>query len=131
MESPKKIRILLIEDSPTDVRLFQIKLNELKVAAELTVFRTGNEALQYLDGRTAVEGTGRQTLPDVIFLDDRLPGENSRDIVKKIKTHHNLNNIPLMVMTAALDAHGQNIPGAQFVANFDLREALLKAGLIS
>jgi len=83
MDTSSLFTILLIEDSPADVKLFQIKLRELKIKNPVAAFRTGEEALEYLDGRTALEGKNCAQLPGLIFLDDRLPEEDSGRILKK------------------------------------------------
>ena len=96
-----KLRILIIEDDRDDVIILQELLVVLNIPNEMTCFRTGEEAVEYLEGRTAIEGTARQVLPDIIFLDLRLPGEDGLAILKKFRRHHGLRAIPVIVMSAS------------------------------
>lgn len=92
------VEILLIEDSPGDVRLTQEALKEGKVLANLTVAADGVEALRVLrrEGNHAQAKT-----PDLILLDLNLPGKDGREILKEIKSDDALKHIPVVVLTTS------------------------------
>lgn len=93
----QSLRILLVEDNPSDVRLIREALKECTLPVEVTVARDGVEAMDYLHG---VEGDGRKQ-PDVILLDLNLPKKNGREVLAEIKSAPRLKRIPVVVMTSS------------------------------
>lgn len=90
----KSIEILLVEDNPGDVRLTQEALREGKIANNLVVASSGDEAL----ARLRREGATR---PDLILLDLNLPGMDGREVLRQIKGDESLKQIPVVVMTSS------------------------------
>jgi CheY-like chemotaxis protein len=98
LKSPR-IDILLVEDSPGDVRLTREALQEGKVLNELKVVSDGVEALDYLFQR----GSHRDaTRPDLILLDLNLPKKDGREVLAEIKADQHLKRIPVVVLTTSL-----------------------------
>lgn len=93
----KTLRMLVIEDSPSDIRLLQEAVKENKVRCEMSVARDGVEGLQYL--RQVSEG--ELDRPDLIILDLNLPLKNGREVLAEIKTSPKLKQIPVLVMTSS------------------------------
>ena len=100
-EQTSKLQLLVVEDNRCDLEILEVHFKKMGFAYEMASFRTGEEAVQYLHGRAALEGLSRRTLPDLIFLDLKLPGEDGLEILRKIKTHPTLKTIPVIVMTAS------------------------------
>jgi CheY-like chemotaxis protein len=97
-EEGKPVEILLIEDSPGDVRLTQEALKEAKVLNRLSVAADGVEALEFLrrEGRFAGEPH-----PDLILLDLNLPRKDGREVLAEIKADPLLRRIPVVVLTTS------------------------------
>jgi len=76
------IEILLVEDSPGDVRLTREALREAKVANRLHVVGDGAEALDFLARRGRHAAAPR---PDLILLDLNLPKIGGREVLASIK----------------------------------------------
>ncbi|HLH03748.1 MAG TPA: response regulator [Bryobacteraceae bacterium] len=76
----KNLEILLVEDSPSDVRLIREAIREAGVSIALSVARDGLEALHYLAGCEQ----GRSSRPDLILLDWHLPRMNGREVLAEI-----------------------------------------------
>jgi chemotaxis family two-component system response regulator Rcp1 len=95
---PRPVEILLVEDSPGDVRLTQEALKENKVANRLSVAGDGEEALQYLrrEGRFA-----DAPRPDLILLDLNLPRKDGRQTLAEIKLDPSLKRIPVVILTTS------------------------------
>ena len=93
-----KIRILLVEDSPSDVRLTQEALLDSKTEHELNVVNDGEQALDYL--RDAKE-RGASHLPDVILLDLNMPRKNGHEVMAEIKLVPELARIPVILLTVS------------------------------
>jgi len=92
----KPVEILLVEDSPGDVRLTQECLKGAKVRNNLRVVNDGIEALRYLRQEGAYRGA---PVPDLILLDLNLPKKDGREVLAEIKKDHLLQHIPVVVLT--------------------------------
>ena len=91
-------RILLVEDSPADVRLAQEVLAEAGVDHDLYVAEDGELALQML--RDPVTHTGGQ-LPDLVLLDLNLPRLSGREVLAEIKRHARWRRIPVLILSTS------------------------------
>lgn len=95
---PKPIAILLVEDSPGDVRLTEEAFREAKVLNEMHVVADGVKAMQYLRR----EGEYAEALhPDLILLDLNLPRMDGREVLAEIKADPGLSHIPVVVLTTS------------------------------
>jgi two-component system response regulator len=90
------IEILLVEDSPADVRLTKEALKDEKLYVNLNVVSDGVEAMAYLhkEGKYA-----KAVRPDLILLDLNLPKKDGREVLKEIKNDEKLKVIPVVVLT--------------------------------
>ncbi len=93
----KCLRILLVEDSPSDVRLIREALKETPVPVEITVAYDGVEAMNILQQSEA----GKADRPDLVLLDLNLPRKNGREVLAEVKSAPNLKQIPVLVMTSS------------------------------
>jgi len=92
------IEILLVEDSPADVRLTREALKEEKLHMNLNVVGDGVEAMQFLrkEGKYA-----QAPRPDLILLDLNLPKKDGREVLQEIKADAWLKTIPTVVLTVS------------------------------
>ncbi|MCZ2073516.1 MAG: response regulator [Bryobacteraceae bacterium] len=89
--------ILLVEDSPGDVRLTREALRESSAQVVLEVARDGVEAMEMLRGENTREGC----FPDLILLDLNLPRKDGREVLAEIKADPHLRLIPVVVLTTS------------------------------
>ena len=92
----KPIEILLVEDSPGDIRLIEEVLKENKVLNNLYVVRDGVEALNFLYKKDRYADAIR---PDLILLDLNLPKKDGREVLEEVKADENLKRIPVVILT--------------------------------
>lgn len=92
------IEILLVEDSPGDVRLTREALREARVANRLSVVGDGIETMQFLrqEGKYATAPR-----PDLILLDLNLPRMDGREVLAAIKADPSFRTIPVVVLTTS------------------------------
>src|SRR3990167_2122759 len=83
-----KKRILLIEDEGDIASL-------IKLQAELSGYKLHVE-VDGINGYRAIE----REKPDLVILDIMLPGQNGFDVCRKMKSHNELKNIPVIILTA-------------------------------
>jgi chemotaxis family two-component system response regulator Rcp1 len=95
---PTAIQILLVEDSPGDVRLTQEVLRQAKIANVLHVVGDGEEALAFLrrEGEHA-----EAPRPDLVLLDLNLPRKDGREVLAEIDGDVELRTIPVIVLTTS------------------------------
>ena len=92
------IDVLLVEDSPGDVRLTQEALRDANRAIHLHVAVDGIEAMAFLNR----EGThSRAPRPDLILLDLNLPKMDGREVLAHIKADEDLKTIPTIILTTS------------------------------
>jgi len=94
----KLVEILLVEDSPGDVRLIKEALKENKLRNKLDVVEDGIEALAFLHQEGKYAHASR---PDLILLDLNLPRKDGRQTLAEIKADENLRRIPVVILTTS------------------------------
>lgn len=94
----RPIEILLVEDSPGDVRLTQEALRENKIRNRLWVVQDGAEALDFLRRSGEFRDAVR---PNLILLDLNLPKKDGREVLAEIKEDSDLKRIPVVVLTTS------------------------------
>jgi len=98
MENGGAIEVLLIEDSPGDVRLTQEALWDANKLVHLHVAADGVEAMAFLKQ----EGShARAPRPDLILLDLNLPRMDGREVLVLIKEDAQLKTIPTIILTTS------------------------------
>ncbi len=92
------ITVLLVEDSPGDVRLTEEAFRNAGSSIALHVASDGVEAMDFLFQR----GTHAQApRPDLILLDLNLPRMDGREVLAKIKSSETLKTIPTLILTTS------------------------------
>jgi chemotaxis family two-component system response regulator Rcp1 len=98
MEAARLAQILLVEDSPGDVRLTREALADAKLANELHVVEDGEQAMAFLRKQPPYEHAPR---PDFILLDLNLPRKDGREVLVEIKQDPDLRPIPVVILTTS------------------------------
>ena len=92
------IEVLLVEDSPGDVRLTREAFKDAKVHINLHVASDGAEAMDFLNREGKHANAPR---PDLILLDLNLPKKDGREVLEEIKESPDLKSIPVVVLTTS------------------------------
>ena len=89
-------RLFLIEDNPAEVRLMQEAIKEagLHDDVELEYAYDGEEACDMLDTAKILDKKF-----DLILLDLNMPKVTGKEVLEKIKTDPDLENMPVIVVT--------------------------------
>ena len=94
------LEILLVEDSPGDVRLTREAFQTSKLPLQLHVAVDGMDAMAFLTNDGAYATAPR---PDLILLDLNLLRMDGREVLARVKSDHNLKTIPVVVLTTSDD----------------------------
>ena len=97
-EMMRPIEILLVEDSPGDVRLTQVGFRNARILNNMHVAADGVEAMAFLRRTGKYAASPR---PDLILLDLNLPKKDGREVLAEIKVDPDLKQIPVVIMTTS------------------------------
>ena len=92
------VQILLVEDSPGDIRLTREVLRDAKIANQLHIVGDGEQAMAFLRREGDYAGVQR---PDLILLDLNLPRKDGREVLAELKDDAELHLIPVIVLTTS------------------------------
>jgi chemotaxis family two-component system response regulator Rcp1 len=107
------IQVLLVEDSPGDVRLTQEAFRGANMSINLHVACDGVEAMTFLRHEGAHVQAPR---PDLILLDLNLPKMDGREVLAHIKEDDSLKTIPTVILTTS-EAEEDVVKSYQLQAN--------------
>jgi CheY-like chemotaxis protein len=97
-EAPRKIRVLLIDDSPDDELILRRAMRGTTMLENLQVVDDGDQAVDFLRRKGEYAGVFR---PDLILLDLNLPRRDGWEVLEEIKADPSFNSIPVVVLTTA------------------------------
>ena len=107
------LEVLLVEDSPGDVRLTREAFRDAKTNINLHVATDGVAAMAFLRH----EGDHSQApRPDFILLDLNLPKMDGREVLAHIKEDDELKTIPTIILTTS-EAEADILKSYQLQAN--------------
>jgi two-component system, chemotaxis family, response regulator Rcp1 len=112
------IEVLLVEDSPGDVRLTQEAFREYSKPVRLHLAADGVEAMAFLR-REGIHANAPR--PDLILLDLNLPKLDGREVLALIKKDQDLKIIPTIILTTS-DDEADVLISYQLQANCYLRK---------
>jgi len=105
--------VLLVEDSPGDVRLTKEAFRDADPEIDLRVVVDGVEAMTYLKREGVHVDAPR---PDFILLDLNLPKMDGRAVLAHIKDDDDLKTIPTVILTTS-DAEADIVTSYKLQAN--------------
>jgi CheY-like chemotaxis protein len=113
LEGGNSLRVLLVEDSPGDVRLTREAFRDANMAIQLDVATDGVEAMAFLRH----EGTHLHApRPHLILLDLNLPKMDGREVLAQIKADVSLKTIPTVILTTS-ESEADIVKSYQLQAN--------------
>lgn len=94
-EHDDPVRIVMVDDDPSEHVLMQAAAREVSVEPDFTFFEDGADALLHL------AGTSAEDLPDVIVLDLRMPGLDGHSTLDELQADPVLWQVPVVVFTSS------------------------------
>lgn len=96
MENQKILysRLFIIDDDVEDQEIFMEALLEVSSDIKCEGTTSGEDALKFLEGHIS-------ELPHLIFLDLNMPKLNGKQILKELKSHHQLAQIPIIMYSTS------------------------------
>ena len=94
----RKLHILLVEDSPSDIMLIRRSFDRSKLDHTLYCVEDGEKAIAFLKQQDEYK---KAVCPDLIILDLNLPRLDGREVLAQIKQDSKLKRIPVVVLTTS------------------------------
>jgi len=101
MSDASAIEILLVEDSPQDLKLALRALKKAALANRIQVARDGAEALEFIFCEGPHAERRIEDTPKVILLDLKLPKVDGLEVIQRIKGDPRTQSIPIVVLTSS------------------------------
>jgi CheY-like chemotaxis protein len=95
------LQILLVEDSPNDVKLTIHALREENLGNSIQVARDGEEALDFLFCRGEFASRSFDHPPRLVLLDLKLPKVDGLEVLRAVKGDPRTHAIPIVVLTSS------------------------------
>jgi len=91
---------LLVEDNEDDAFFMQRAFQDAGLHNALHVVTNGDEAIEYKAGIDGFADREKYPLPDMIFLDLKMPGRDGFDVLAWIR-HEQKSKVPVAVLTSS------------------------------
>lgn len=89
-----QMNIFLADDDEDDRSLFKLAFDETKLNSNLSLFKSGNELMDYLN-RDDLK------LPHILFLDLNMPGKTGAQCLAEIKANPKFRNMSIAIYSTS------------------------------
>jgi CheY-like chemotaxis protein len=97
--------ILLAEDNPDDVLIFQIAFRRALLPYDIYVVRDGEQVVEYLTGCGPYADRHRFPFPDILVLDLKMPIKSGFEVLEWLREHRSdFHNMQTVVLSSSDDS---------------------------
>jgi chemotaxis family two-component system response regulator Rcp1 len=97
----KDPKVMLVDDNVGEVIIAKAALKRIDIAnVELEVFQNPLLAIQHIEDLLTTK-EGRESLPNIIFLDLNMPEMNGSEVLRILKEKKALRTIPIIIVTTS------------------------------
>lgn len=89
--------ILLADDDADDRQFFSEAIGELKMEHKLSLFKDGQELMDYLEHPDSQD----ENIPHILFLDLNMPCKTGLDCLKEIRENAKLNDLSIAIYSTS------------------------------
>jgi DNA-binding response OmpR family regulator len=97
----KPVTVLHVDDDPNDTTLLQVACAKADVGFELRNIGDSAEAMDYLNGTGKFADRTLYRFPGLVLLDLKMPRTTGLDILKWIRSHSALKQLPVIVLSGS------------------------------
>ncbi len=101
MAAKCKLTILLAEDDPDDRFLLKTAFVESSIYGQLKFVTDGEELMDYLLHQGEYANETPLSRPDMVLLDLNMPKKDGREVLREMKQHPSLRDLPVIVLTTS------------------------------
>jgi CheY-like chemotaxis protein len=95
--------ILLVEDNDDDAYMTKLACERTGVPHSLHIVTDGDAAIDYLRGTGAYADRSTHRLPDLVFLDIKLPKRNGHEVLEWLRGQPAFKNLPVVILTSSAE----------------------------
>jgi two-component system, chemotaxis family, response regulator Rcp1 len=95
MPGSGRLRVLIVDDSRSDLRLMADSLMEADASLDISTAMSGEEALERIRGATSAER------PHVILLDINMPRVSGHEVLARIKQDADLRSVVVLMFSSS------------------------------
>jgi CheY-like chemotaxis protein len=126
------ISILLVDDDPDCRLLIRDAITDCNVGNTVYEVSNGEEAMEFLMRKGKYRDAPR---PGLVFLDIEMPGKDGQTVLREIREHEELSDVPVVMMTGVSDPEEIRIAAKNGANSYTIKpasaEAFLKTVLAS
>jgi CheY-like chemotaxis protein len=94
----KRPRILIVEDSKTDVFLIREAISAIGIDADIDLIRDGHSAARYFDDADASQTA---QCPDLVLLDLNLPKTSGHEVLERLRASASCRSAKVLVVSSS------------------------------
>jgi CheY-like chemotaxis protein len=114
------VAILLVDDDPDCRMLIREAIRACRATNVVYEVSSGEEAIQFLD-RSGPHGDAPR--PGLIYLDLEMPGMNGQEVLKRIRSNRDMDDIAVVMMTGVSDDREMREAAANGANSYTLKPA--------
>jgi CheY-like chemotaxis protein len=95
--------LLLAEDNPDDVLIFQIAFRRALLPYDIYVVRDGQQVIEYLTGANQYADRHRFPLPDILVLDLKMPIKTGFDVLEWLRDSADFSKLATVILSSSDD----------------------------
>jgi two-component system, response regulator len=95
--------IMLVEDNPDDVMLCKQALKNNRVEQQLLVARDGVEAVDFLTGKSGLNGVLNTCMPALVFLDLKLPKMDGLEVLRQLRANNRTRLLIVIILSCSTE----------------------------
>lgn len=115
LKDKKSIKLLLVEDSPSDEFIIRNILDKSEYKFDIFCIHKGDDAIDYFKNKSRNHPFGK---PDIIFLDINLPKESGMSVLRSIKQDRQYKDIPVIVISHSLRKSDMDMAYSNFASGY-------------
>jgi CheY-like chemotaxis protein len=129
MSQPESKRVILIVDDSEDDRFFfELAFKKSGIQARLFSANDGEEAIEYLTHSGRFSDAAEFPLPDLMFLDLKMPGRNGFEVLEWILARPVETKFPIIVLSGSYEptdiCRARELGAADYIVKPITQEAL-------
>ena len=95
--------VLLVEDNEDDALMMKMACQRTGIPHSLHVVTDGDAAINYLLGAGEYADRAKHPLPDLVFLDIKLPKRSGHEVLEWTRSRAKFKNLPIVMLTSSAE----------------------------
>ena len=95
--------VLLAEDNSDDAFIFQMMIKRSGLTQIVYSVQDGQQAIDWLSGTGEYSNRGKFPMPDLLFLDLKMPVKSGFDVLEWLRNKGQLGNLPVIILSSSDD----------------------------